>query len=138
MRPGIRERSLGIPKSRSCRRWTRGPTSSRRSCDDKDRVLAYRPHHDWVRELMTERLRGSNLRVHHETLARTLARWRSAGEATALRNGLIHRVEANAWPDVWRLAADMVLSRGQVSRARGARGRARRRACRRALSRERR
>jgi hypothetical protein len=74
-------------------------------------VEAYRPRHDWVRELMAERLGGAALRAHHETLARTLARWPSAMEPTArryaLRHALIHRVEAGAWTDAWRLAADM-------------------------------
>jgi WD40 repeat protein len=72
---------------------------------------AYRPRHDWVRELMAERLGGVALRAHHETLARTLARWPGAREPTArryaLRHALIHRVEAGAWTDTWRLAADM-------------------------------
>jgi len=99
------------------------------SYDDKERFLrearqllleepaswasteAYRPRHDWVRELMAERLGGAALRVHHETLARTLARWPSAVEPAArryaLRHALIHRVEARAWTDAWRLTADM-------------------------------
>jgi hypothetical protein len=72
---------------------------------------AYRPRHDWVRELMVEQLGGAALRAHHETLARMLARWPSAVEPTtrryALRYALIHRVEASAWADAWRLAADM-------------------------------
>jgi hypothetical protein len=74
-------------------------------------AAAYRPRHDWVRELMAERLGGAALRTHHETLARTLARWPSSLEPTArryaLRHALIHRVEASAWADAWRLAADM-------------------------------
>ena len=72
---------------------------------------AYRPRHDWVRELMAERLGAAALRAHHETLARTLARWPSTAEPMArryaLRHALIHRVEAGAWTDTWRLAADM-------------------------------
>ena len=72
---------------------------------------AYRPRHDWVRELMAERLGGAALRAHHETLARTLARWPSAVEPTvrryALRHALLHRVEAGAWTDAWSLAVDM-------------------------------
>jgi hypothetical protein len=74
-------------------------------------AAAYRPRHDWVRELMAERLGGAALRAHHATLARTLARWPSPAEPTArryaLRHALIHRVEADAWADAWRLAADM-------------------------------
>jgi hypothetical protein len=72
---------------------------------------AYRPRHDWVRELMVERLGRATVRAHHETLARTLARWPDATEPTArryaLRHALIHRAEAGAWADAWRLAADM-------------------------------
>ena len=74
-------------------------------------AAAYRPRHDWVRELMAERLGAAALRAHHETLARTLARWPGAVEPTArryaLRHALIHRAEAGAWADAWRLAADM-------------------------------
>jgi WD40 repeat protein len=72
---------------------------------------AYRPRHDWVRELMAERLGGATVRAHHETLARTLARWPAATEPMArryaLRHALIHRAESGAWADAWRLAADM-------------------------------
>src|SRR6185436_5974392 len=72
---------------------------------------AYRPRHDWVRELMAERLGAATLRAYHEMLARKLATWPALAEASvrryALRHALIHRVEAGAWADAWRLAADM-------------------------------
>jgi WD40 repeat protein len=74
-------------------------------------ATAYRPRHDWVRELMAERLGGPTICAHHETLARTLGRWPSiAGPVArryALRHALIHRAEAGAWADAWHLAADM-------------------------------
>jgi WD40 repeat protein len=72
---------------------------------------AYRPRHDWVRELMAERLGAAALRAHHRTLARQLATWPAPAEATArryaLRHALVHRAEAGEWADAWRLAADM-------------------------------
>ena len=36
-------------------------------------ALAYRPRHDWVRELIAERLGAATVRQHHATLARALA-----------------------------------------------------------------
>jgi hypothetical protein len=36
-------------------------------------IEAYRPRHDWVREIMAERLGAAAIRVQHETLARKLA-----------------------------------------------------------------
>jgi hypothetical protein len=74
-------------------------------------ALAYRPRHDWVRELMAERLGGASIRAHHATLSRKLATWPAAVDATArryaLRHALVHRVEAGGWADAWRLAAEM-------------------------------
>jgi hypothetical protein len=73
-------------------------------------TLAYRPRHDWVRELMAERLGGATVCAHHVTLAQQLATWPALVDATmrryALRHALVHRVEAGAWADAWRLAAD--------------------------------
>jgi WD40 repeat protein/nucleoside phosphorylase len=72
---------------------------------------AYRPRHDWVRELMAEQLVEVALAAHHGALADKLATWPPPRDATArqyaLRHALIHRVEAGAWADAWRLAADM-------------------------------
>ncbi|TMQ18355.1 MAG: hypothetical protein E6J91_08105 [Deltaproteobacteria bacterium] len=74
-------------------------------------TIAYRPRHDWVRELIAEWLGPEVLRAHHATLAEGLATWPtpSAGAERqyALRHALIHRVEADEWADAWRLAADM-------------------------------
>ncbi|HWO25377.1 MAG TPA: AAA family ATPase [Kofleriaceae bacterium] len=74
-------------------------------------ALAYRPRHDWVRELMVERLGAATVRAHHGTLARKLATWPAPREAAArryaLHHALTHRAEAGAWADAWRLAADM-------------------------------
>src|SRR6187402_710371 len=72
---------------------------------------AYRPRHEWVRELMVERLGAAAIRAKHGTLARKLATWPPPVETTArryaLRHALLHRVEAGAWADAWHLAADM-------------------------------
>ena len=72
---------------------------------------AYRPRHDWVRELMAERLGDAAIRAHHGMLARKLATWPASREPTArryaLRHALIHRASAGAWADAWRLAANM-------------------------------
>jgi WD40 repeat protein len=74
-------------------------------------IEAYRPRHDWIRELIAERLGAAALRAHHRTLARKLAIWPALMEATArrytLRHALIHRAEAGDWADAWQLAADM-------------------------------
>ena len=74
-------------------------------------ATAYRPRHDWVRELMAEQLVGHALAAHHRALADKLATWPLPGDATArryaLRHALIHRVEAGAWAAAWRLAADL-------------------------------
>ena len=51
-------------------------------------VDAYRPRHDWVRELIAERLGAATVRQHHATLARTLAAWpaRLGGARGAIRS----------------------------------------------------
>ena len=71
---------------------------------------AYRPRHEWVRELMEKRLGTATIRDHHAALARTLATWPASAEPAtrryALRHAVLHRVEAGAWADAWRLAAD--------------------------------
>ncbi len=74
-------------------------------------IEAYRPRHEWVREMMAERLGAATIRAHHGTLAQKLAAWPplsdTAARRYALRHALLHRVEAGAWEDAWRLAADM-------------------------------
>jgi WD40 repeat protein len=78
------------------------------SWDDAD---GYRPRHEWVRELIADRLGSSTVREHHATLSRTLATWPArSGTAMTLytvRHALIHRAEAGDWDGAWRLAADM-------------------------------
>ena len=55
---------------------------------------AYRPRHDWICEPTAERPGRTVIRVHHATLARTLARWPSTVAPTtrqyALRPPLRH------------------------------------------------
>lgn len=72
---------------------------------------AYRPRHEWVRELMVDRLGRATLRGHHLTLAQQLATWPTPREATArryaLRHALTHRAEADDWTNAWRLASDL-------------------------------
>jgi len=50
-----------------------------------DGAEAYRPRHDWVRELITERLGRATVRGHHRTLSQQLATW-PAPMATAARS----------------------------------------------------
>jgi hypothetical protein len=74
-------------------------------------AVAYRPRHDWVRELISQRLGAATMREHHVHLARALATWPAPAGAIArwyaLRHALIHRAEAGDWADAWRLAGDM-------------------------------
>ncbi|HWO18301.1 MAG TPA: PQQ-binding-like beta-propeller repeat protein [Kofleriaceae bacterium] len=74
-------------------------------------AAAYRPRHEWVRELMAERLGAAAVRAHHGTLAQKLAIWPAPPDPTtrryALRHALVHRVEVGAWQDAWRRATDM-------------------------------
>jgi WD40 repeat protein len=74
-------------------------------------VEVYRPRHDWVRELISDRLGSATLKAHHVTLSRTLASWPPTTGVAAtrycLRHALIHRAEAGDWDAAWRLASDM-------------------------------
>jgi WD40 repeat protein len=76
-----------------------------------DGVSEYRLHHDSIRSQIVDAIGTAALRAHHGALAATLARWPRALEPNArryaLRHALIHRIEAGAWADAWRLAADM-------------------------------
>ncbi|HEX7840280.1 MAG TPA: AAA family ATPase, partial [Kofleriaceae bacterium] len=81
-------------------------------------VEAYRPRHDWVRELITERLGAATVRQHHATLVRTLAAWPSRTGATAtryaLRHALHHRAEVGDLAGAWALAADMSFLEARI------------------------
>jgi len=81
-------------------------------------VEAYRPRHDWVRELIAERLGTATVRQHHATLARTLATWPAHPGATArryaLRHALHHRAEAGDLAGAWELAAEMSFLEARV------------------------
>jgi len=74
-------------------------------------IDAYRPRHDWVRELIAGRLGAAIMRMHHATLARDLVVWPSPQGAAvkryALRHALHHRAEAGNLVGAWRLAGDM-------------------------------
>jgi hypothetical protein len=70
---------------------------------------AYRLRHEWVRELIAERLGTAALRGHHATLAKSLATWPAPAAARryALRYALLHRAETGDWADAWHLATNM-------------------------------
>jgi mRNA-degrading endonuclease YafQ of YafQ-DinJ toxin-antitoxin module len=81
-------------------------------------IEAYRPRHDWVRELIAERLGAATVRQHHATLARTLAAWPSRLGATArryaVRHALLHRAEDGDLAGAWVLTADMSFLEARV------------------------
>lgn len=81
-------------------------------------IEAYRPRHDWVRELVNERLGAAMVRAHHATLARQLATWPAPADATArryaLRYALIHRTEAGNPADAWQIASDTSFLEAKV------------------------
>ncbi len=74
-------------------------------------VEAYRPRHDWVRELIAERLGAASIRAHHVTLSRTLAIWPPSLDETrrsyAVRHALAHRIAIGDWSGVRELASDL-------------------------------
>jgi WD40 repeat protein len=76
-----------------------------------DGVSEYRLHHDSIRAHVAGAVGADALRGHHDMLARKLATWPLPVDATArryaLQHALLHRAEAGAWTDAWRLAADM-------------------------------
>lgn len=84
-------------------------------------VEAYRPRHDWVRQLMVARLGASTMCGHHRTWADKLARWPAANDAMALRyalrHALTHRAATGDLAGSWQLAADMSFLGSEVSRA---------------------
>jgi WD40 repeat protein len=74
-------------------------------------VEAYRPRHDWVRELIAERLGAAALRAHHKMVLQKLATWPPAGDARrrayAVRHTLAHRLAIDDWSGVRALASDL-------------------------------
>jgi hypothetical protein len=77
------------------------------------RVSEYRLHHDSIRAHIAEAVGRDTLAAHHLALAQRLAIWPPPGDASArryaLRHALLHRAEAGAWADAWRVAADMAF-----------------------------
>ena len=77
------------------------------------RVPAYRLHHDAIRAHVAEAIGTDALAAHHLALAERLATWPAPTEAAArryaLHHALLHRAEAGAWGDAWRVAADVVF-----------------------------
>jgi hypothetical protein len=71
---------------------------------------AYRPRHDWVRELIVERLGAATMRAHHVTLSQRLATWPPPADAAqrsyAVRHALAHRIASGDWSGVRALALD--------------------------------
>src|SRR6185436_6011055 len=82
---------------------------------------AYRPRHDWVRELIAERLGEAALRRHHRVLAERLATWPPPAEATrrayAVRHALAHRVALEDWSGVRALASELGYLEARVRAA---------------------
>lgn len=76
-----------------------------------DNQLAYRLHHDSIREQITSMLGATALRKHHAELAHKLANWPPATDPTirryALHHALSHRAEAGDWADAWRIVGDL-------------------------------
>jgi hypothetical protein len=71
----------------------------------------YRPRHDWVRELIADRLGAATIRAHHEALSRKLATWPLPDDVTirayAVRHAIAHRIAADDWSGVQRIALDI-------------------------------
>ncbi|HEX7836373.1 MAG TPA: AAA family ATPase, partial [Kofleriaceae bacterium] len=76
-------------------------------------VREYRLHHDSIRVCIANEIGTAALAAHHRALANKLATWPPSSDATArryaLRHALLHRAEAGAWADAWRLASDMTF-----------------------------
>jgi WD40 repeat protein len=74
-------------------------------------IAAYRPRHEWVRELIAERLGAATVRAHHAALSRALATWPlpldEARRAYAVRHALAHRIAAGDWSGVRALASNL-------------------------------
>ncbi|HEX7940263.1 MAG TPA: hypothetical protein VF488_00580, partial [Gemmatimonadaceae bacterium] len=77
------------------------------------RVFEYRLHHDSIRAYIAEAIGSDALAAHHLALAQRLATWPAPADAAArryaLNHALLHRAEAGAWTDAWRVAADLAF-----------------------------
>jgi WD40 repeat protein len=82
-------------------------------------VDAYRPRHDWVRELIAERLGAATIHTHHRTLSQKLATWPPPTDAMrrsyAIRHVLAHRVATDNWSGVRELASDLGYLEARVN-----------------------
>jgi WD40 repeat protein len=72
---------------------------------------AYRPRHDWVRELISGRLGEATMRGHHQTLSRQLATWPPPIDEPrrryAVRHALAHRIAVHDWSGIRTLASNL-------------------------------
>jgi nucleoside phosphorylase len=77
------------------------------------RVSEYRLHHDSIRAHVAEAIGVDGFAAHHLALAQRLATWPAPADAAArryaLHHALLHRAEAGAWADAWRVAADVAF-----------------------------
>jgi hypothetical protein len=77
------------------------------------RVFEYRLHHDSIRAHVADAIGIDRLAAHHRALAQRLATWPApadaAGRRYALHHALLHRAEAGAWADAWRVAANVAF-----------------------------
>src|SRR5262249_51936500 len=76
-------------------------------------VFEYRLHHDSIRAYIAEAIGSDALAAHHLALAQRLATWPAPADVAArryaLHHALLHRAEAGAWADAWRVAADLAF-----------------------------
>jgi WD40 repeat protein len=76
-------------------------------------VREYRLHHDSIRTYVADAVGAATILRHHLALAQQLARWPAPADAAArryaLHHALLHRTEAGAWADAWRVAADVAF-----------------------------
>jgi WD40 repeat protein len=74
-------------------------------------VSEFRLHHDSIRAHIARAIGSDALAAYHLALAERLASWPASVDATArryaLHHALLHRAEAGAWADAWRVAADV-------------------------------
>ena len=77
------------------------------------RVSEYRLHHDSIRTYVADAIGAAAILRHHLALAQRLATWPAPADTAArryaLRHALLHRAEAGAWGDAWRVAADVAF-----------------------------
>jgi len=77
------------------------------------RVFEYRLQHDSIRAYIAEGIGRDALAAHHLALAERLATWPAPTDAAArryaLNHALLHRAEAGAWANAWRVAADLAF-----------------------------